>query len=262
IYGDEKMSQTSIQNNYTHEIINLISGGTIEPRIGVIGCGGAGCAIVDRLNGSLRNVCTIAINTDQDALNNINVDKKIHIGRSVTFGEDSRGFTEVAEYAAQLSVDEIKTAMKNIDIAFIIAGLGGGTGSGIAHFIGGVAQRNGIVDFGIVIMPFSIEAGRREIAEESLFKLQQVTENTVILDNDSLLRLNPDIHISQAFSIMDRTVGGLIDDIRDRMNRSFIATIADDVMSLNHEFQQASYDDHATLADETSASDMEQPMFA
>jgi len=256
------MSQTSAQNNYTHEIINLISGGTIEPRIGVIGCGGAGCAIVDRLNGSLRDVCTIAINTYHDSLNNISVDKKIHIGRSVTFGEDSRGFTEGAEYAAQLSVDEIKTAMKNIDIAFIVAGLGGGTGSGIAHYVGGVAQRNGIVDFGIVVMPFSIEAGRREIAEEGLFKLQQVTENTVVLDNDSLLRLNPDIHISHAFAIMDRTVAGLIDDIRDRMNRSFIATIADDVMSLNHEFQQAGFEDHTVLADDTPPMDLEQPMYA
>ncbi|MCK4757479.1 MAG: hypothetical protein KAS67_03410 [Thermoplasmata archaeon] len=233
------MSQASIQNNYTHEIMNLMSGGMTEPRIAVIGCGGAGTAIVGRLGGILRNVCTIAINTDQISLSRVRADMKIHIGTTVTFGEDSRGFVEVAEFAAELSREEIKGALKNVDIIFIVAGLGGGTGSGIAHFIGDVAKKNGIVGFGIVVMPFSAEAGRRQVAEDNLFKLQQVTENTIVLDNDSLLRLSPDIHISEAFSVIDRTVAGIIDDIRDRMNRSFIAVIADDAHFLNNEFQQA-----------------------
>ncbi len=256
------MSQTSAGNNYTHEIINLISAGNIEPRIAVVGCGGAGCAIIDRLGGNLRDVSTIAINTDQRSLENISADRKIHIGRSITFGEDSRGFVEVAEYAAELSVDEIKQSLKNTDIIFIVAGLGGGTGTGIAHVVGSVAKRNGIVDFGIVVMPFSAEVGRRAIAENSLMQLQQVTENTIVLDNDSLLRLSPDIQMSSALSVIDRTIAGVIDDIRDRMNRSFIATIADDVMSLNSEFQEEVYMENMIDQPLDVQADTESPMFA
>ncbi len=257
------MSQTSAGNNYTHEIINLISGGTIEPRIAVVGCGGAGCAIIDRLGGNLRDVSTIAINTDQRSLENISADRKIHIGRSITFGEDSRGFVEVAEYAAELSVDEIKQSLKNTDIIFIVAGLGGGTGTGIAHVVGSVAKKSGIVDFGIVVMPFSAEVGRRAIAENSLMQLQKVTENTIVLDNDSLLRLSPDIQMSSALSVIDRTIAGVIDDIRDRMNRSFIATIADDVMSLNSEFQEESVYMESIIDQPLDAqADIESPMFA
>ncbi len=229
------MSQASAEINYMHEILNLISGGNIEPRMVVFGCGGAGTAIVSRLQANLRDVTTVAINTDMDGLNKVMADRKLHIGKSVTFGEDSRGFSEVAEYAANLAKEDIVSCFKGHDIAFIVAGMGGGTGTGIAPLIGDMARRQGLVAFGIVVMPFSTEGVRRTRANDGVAQLRLVTENTVVLDNDSLLRLSPDIGLGDAFGVMDRMVASIIDDIRDRMSRSFVATIADDIIALNSE---------------------------
>lgn len=229
------MSQASTQQNYMNEILNLISGGTIEPRLVVFGCGGAGTAIVSRLQGRLKDITTVAINTDLEGLNGAVADRKLHVGKNITFGEDSRGYPEVAEYAAQLAIDDLKGCLADKDIVFIIAGMGGGTGTGIAPLIGEMAKAMGLVAFGIVIMPFSTEAQRRERANDGVAHLRMVTENTVVLDNDSLLRLKPDIGLNEAFNVMDRMVANIIDDVRDRMSRSFIATIADDIIALNSE---------------------------
>ena len=229
------MSQASTEINYMNEILNLISGGNIEPRIVVFGCGGGGTAIVSRLQGRLKDITTVAINTDLDGLDNVAADRKLHVGKNITFGEDSRGYPEVAEYAAELAIDDIKSCLADKDIAFIVAGMGGGTGTGIAPLVGEMARAMGLVAFGVVVMPFSTEVSRREIANDGVAHLRLVTENTIVLDNDSLLRLNADISLNDAFSVMDRMVANIIDDVRDRMSRSFIATIADDIMAVNSE---------------------------
>lgn len=225
------MSQASIQNNYASEIWDMISGGTIEPRMIVFGCGGAGGHIISRLGDSLKSVPRVAINTDMDGLRDLDVDRKICIGKALTFGMDSCGFPEVAERSAELAVDEIRDCLISKDIVFIVAGLGGGSGTGISPFIAKAAKGLGLVAFGIVILPFSVESTRRALAEDEVENLRQVTESTIVLDNDSLQRFGDDITLDRAFHIMDRMVVKIINDVGDRMSRSFMATIADEILA-------------------------------
>ena len=124
---------------------------------------------------NVLDVTTVAINTDLDGLEKVSADRKLHVGKSVTFGEDSRGFSEVAEYAAGLAKDDIVGCLKGHDIAFIVAGMGGGTGTGIAPLIGDMARKQGLVAFGIVVMPFTTEGPRRARANDGVAQLRLVT---------------------------------------------------------------------------------------
>jgi cell division protein FtsZ len=197
----------------------------------VFGCGGAGGHIISRLEDSLKNVPKVAINTDMEGLRDLNVDRKICIGKAVTFGNDSGGFPEIAGRSAELAVDEISNCLISKDIVFIVAGLGGGSGTGISPFVAKVAKGLGLVAFGIVILPFSVEGSRRALAEEEVEALRSVTESTIVLDNDSLQRFGEDITLDRAFHIMDRMVVKIINDVGDRMSRSFMATIADEILA-------------------------------
>ena len=225
------MSQASIRNNYASEIWDMISGGTVEPRMIVFGCGGAGSHIVDRLADSLQGVPRVAINTDSEGMGGLNVDRKICIGKTITHGGDSGGFTEVAERCAELAEQEIRDCLISKDIVFVVTGLGGGTGPGISPYIAKLAKGLGLVSFGIAVLPFKAEAVRRERAEEEVAALRQVTESTIVLDNESLMRFGNDITLDHAFHVMDRMAVKIIQDVADRMSRSFMAAIADEILA-------------------------------
>jgi len=203
------MSQASIQNNYASEIWDMISGGTVDPRMIVFGCGGAGSHIVSRLGESLQGVPRVAINTDKEGMGDLNVDRKICIGKTITHGGDSGGFTEVAEHCAELAEQEIRDCLISKDIVFVVTGLGGGTGPGISPYIAKLAKGLGLVSFGIAVLPFKAESVRRERAEDEVAALREVTESTIVLDN----------------------AVKIIEDVADRMSRSFMAAIADEILA-------------------------------
>lgn len=249
--ASDDMTQTQMES----AILDMIASGMADPRSVIIGCGGAGIATVGRMGGHFKGVPRIAINTDMTGLMLSDADRKIRIGKSVTFDGDSGGFPEVAMRCADLAQDDIRSCLVSKDVAFIICGLGGGTGPGVARSVAEMARGLGMVAFAICILPFSAEAARRERAEAQVDGIRQATEGCIVLDNDNLLRFK-DASISEAFRIMDRTVVNAITDITGDMSRSYLATLANEILAYQDEISagqagpmQMGAGDHGVLAD-------------
>jgi len=188
------------------------------PRITIVGCGGAGGNTVTRLNKlGVKGADTIAINTDKQALDLVEADHKLLIGSRITRGLGAGGFPDVAERAARESSHEIEDLLKDSDLVFITAGMGGGTGTGSAPVVAEIAKKHNAVVTCMVSTPFNVERARLIKADEGLDQLRVKADSTVVLDNNRLLEFVPNLPINQAFSVMDQmiaeTVKGLSETI-------------------------------------------------
>jgi cell division GTPase FtsZ len=135
----------------------------------------------------------------------------------------------VGEYCAECAKDAIKDSMKDRDVVFIIAGMGGGTGTGTAPVVARIAKELRTITFVIAINPFSFEGGRREKAKDGLIKLKGVAETTVIVDNDKLLAMAENMPIGKAFAIIDRNVVKIIDSFCSQVNHQFVSHLTKEV---------------------------------
>jgi len=188
------------------------------PRITIIGCGGAGGNTITRLNKlGVKGAETIAINTDKMALNLVEADHKVLIGKNLTHGLGAGGFPDVGERAARESAQEIEDLVKGSNLVFVCAGMGGGTGTGSAPVVAEIAKKHNAVVTCMVSTPFNVERARLIKADEGLDKLRIKADSTVVLDNNRLLEFVPNLPINQAFSVMDQmiaeTVKGLSETI-------------------------------------------------
>ena len=178
-----------------------------EPRIAVIGVGGAGCNVVSQIYGSLCAVDTIAINTDKKSLHEgTQADKKIYICKEVLKGEGARGDAVLGKRCADIHKEEIRNAIAGHDFAFVVAGLGGGTGTGAASVVVEAAQSQGIMTFAIGIEPFFFEGSRIEVAKAGFRHLQAVCERTVLIQNDKVLQVMPDLTMDKAFRTVNQSI--------------------------------------------------------
>jgi len=214
----------------TEQIVAMLSKGMIEPRITVVGCGGAGNNVVQRVFEDCRTrVETVAVNTDEKKLDSIEADKKVLIGKDVTNGNGASGFPEVGEYCADRARGAFKQVLEGSDIVIIVAGMGGGTGTGAAPVIAEVSKELDAVTFAIAINPFSYEDERLKKAGEGIRRLREITETTVVLDNDRLLQLAGDATVSEAFAVMDRSIIKIIDSLCLQISESFISQITPEI---------------------------------
>ena len=189
---------------------------TADPKIVVAGCGGAGNNSIDRLHRiGVHGAETLAINTDQAHLGRITADKKLLIGKRITKGRGAGGHPEIGEYCAEESRFEIREMLIGADITFVTAGMGGGTGTGSAHIVAEIAKELGSVVIGMVTTPFDVECGRKERAKIGLEKIKAVADSTNVLDNNRLLNIVPDMHMDQAFSVMDQMMSEVIKSISE-----------------------------------------------
>jgi cell division protein FtsZ len=158
--------------------------------IKLVGVGGAGSNAVDRLKmENLERLQLAVINTDYQALASSPVQDKVLIGMSVTRGLGAGGDPELGREAAEADREKIATVVKDCDLVFLIAGEGGGTGSGAAPIVAEIAAETGALVIAFVTMPFSFEGGRRlKQAEEGLRALRQVCDAVIPLPNDVLLQ--------------------------------------------------------------------------
>ena len=159
--------------------------GLHEPSIAVVGVGGAGCNVISEFFGSLCSVDTIAINTDKDSLHNrTQADKKIYICREVLKGEGAHGDATIGKKCADIHREEIREAIAGHDFVFVIAGLGGGTGTGAASVVIEAAQSQGIMTFAIAIAPFFFEGPKIETAKIGYAHIKNVCRNCILVEND------------------------------------------------------------------------------
>ena len=227
------------QGAKAEQIVAMLSKGIIEPRITVVGCGGAGNNIVQSVHSECRsNIETLAVNTDERKLQEINVHKKLLIGKDITHGKGAGGFPEIGEYCADCARTYFREALSGSDIVIIVAGMGGGTGTGVAPVIAEVSKELDAVTFAIAISPFSHEGERLQKAKDGINRLRGLVGNTIVLDNDRLLDVAGDLPISQSFQIMEKSVIRIIDSLCLQITNSLISQMTPEVEELMHHFEE------------------------
>ena len=184
----------------------------LEPeKVKVIGIGGAGCNVLDRiaLHERIDEGELLALNTDvRDLVSSVAQDT-IQLGKKLTQGLGAGGDPELGEEAAEEATNEIKEALKGKSLVFICAGLGGGTGSGAAPIIAKLAKQAGAFVVGFVMMPFSFEGRRRlKQANDALTQMEECTDALMTFENDRMGGLVvPKEGIQQAFAAADQIIG-------------------------------------------------------
>jgi cell division protein FtsZ len=185
-----------------------------QANIKVIGCGGAGNNMVSWLyKKGIKGAEIIACNTDKQHLGFIEADRKFLMGKDVTRGLGCGGFPEKGAEAAQESLSEIKDSLKNSDMVFVCAGMGGGTGTGSAPVVAQVAKDTGAIVIGTVTMPFKIERARVDKAEFGLQQLRQVADTVIVIDNNRLVQIAGNLPIQQAFAVANELISTMIKGI-------------------------------------------------
>jgi len=174
-------------------------------KIKIIGCGGAGNNTITRLmDAGIEGAETIIINTDAQDLLYSDAHTKVLIGRNLTKGLGAGGDPQVGMEAAKESREDIKKAIENADLLFLTCGLGGGTGTGSAPVVAEIAKSLGILTVGVVTLPFSMEGQvRMRNALLGLKELRKHVDTLVIIPNDKLLEVLPDVSLHKAFKALD-----------------------------------------------------------
>ena len=187
-----------------------------RPRVLVIGCGGAGGNSVHRLHRiGIHGARTVVVNTDAVHLDSIQADRKILIGGGVTRGMGAGGRPDVGERCAELAEQELRNQIGDSDLTFITVGLGGGTGTGIAPFLAELAQAAGSVVIALATTPFRAERGRVNNARAGIQRLQSCSDSLIVLDNNRLLDLVPNLPVEQAFAVMDHLISEVVKGITE-----------------------------------------------
>ncbi len=186
------------------------------PKIAVVGVGGQGSNLVNRLfTHNIKSADTIAVNTDLGHLNLIKANKKLLIGKEITNGLGAGGFPEVAAKCADMSRREIAAALEGYNLVFVAAGMGGGTGTGAAPTVANIARELGATVIATVTYPFALERSRKLKAGWGLEQLQKQADSTIVIENDKLLSYVPNLPIERAFELVDNITGNAVKGISD-----------------------------------------------
>ena len=196
-------------------------------RIKVIGIGGAGGNTTSRMREiGIKGGEIIAINTDAQDLLYTNVDHKILIGRELTKGLGSGSNPKIGQEAARESLQEIKKKLVNADMVFITCGLGGGTGSGAAPVVADLAKKQGALTIGVVTLPFTVEGRKRiENAMGGLEKLESIVDTLIVIPNDKLLELAPDLPLPTAFKVADEILTNAVKGITELVTKGGLVNL-------------------------------------
>ena len=220
---------TAEEGSNTEEIINSLGASLGEPTIAVVGCGGAGSNIVHRMYWKHNRVETVAINTDEEHLRKTDAHRKVLIGKNVSFGKDAGGYPEIGEHCAETAREVIREAIKGYDIVFVVAGMGGGTGTGVAPIVANVAKEMNAISFAVPILPFEVEgAKRRKTAMDGLAKLKDNASFTIVLDNNKLVGLGDSLPVSDAMGVIDRSVMKIVDSVSQQTS-SYVSSLMEEI---------------------------------
>ena len=189
--------------------------GVPNPRILICGCGGSGNNTMNRITHlGVEGAVTVAINTDKQHLDHTRAMQKLLVGRHITRGLGAGGDPSTGRRCAEAGRDVISRIVSGADLVFITAGLGGGTGTGIAPVVAEEAKRSGALVVAIVTTPFTVERRQRmSRALEGLEMLRQAADAVLVLDNNRLLHYVPNLPLDEAFSIMDQLIAEIVKGI-------------------------------------------------
>ena len=174
--------------------------------IKVIGVGGAGNNAVNRmLDLGIKNVDFIAVNTDRQALQKSKANTKIQIGEKITRGLGAGANPDIGAQSAEESKQELTEVLRGADMVFVTAGMGGGTGTGAAPTVAGLAKEMGILTIGVVTKPFTFEGKKRLAqAERGIESLKGKVDTLIVIPNDKLLQvIDRKTSMAEAFMMAD-----------------------------------------------------------
>ena len=195
--------------------------------IKVVGCGGGGNNTINRMTEvGITGAETIALNTDAQDLLYTTADKKILLGRELTRGLGAGSIPKIGEESAKENEKDIREALSGADMVFITAGMGGGTGTGSAPVVAEIAKKMGALTVAIVTMPFSMEGNRRyENAVYGLERLEQHVDTLIIIPNDKLIELAPDLPLQTAFKVADEILTNAVKGVAELVTRAGLVNL-------------------------------------
>jgi cell division protein FtsZ len=198
-----------------------------KQKLKVVGCGGGGNNSITRMAAvGIEGTETIAINTDAQDLLYTNADAKILIGKELTQGLGAGSDPKVGEEAARESEAEIKQRIAGADMVFITCGLGGGTGTGSAPVVAELAKKQGALTVGIVTVPFEMEGHRRyENAMIGLGMMEKNVDTLIVIPNDKLMELAPDLPLQTAFKVADEILTNAVKGIAELVTKTGLVNL-------------------------------------
>ena len=215
----------------------------LKPKITVFGVGGAGGnAVNNMIKSGLEGVEFVVANTDAQALTSSRSDKIVQMGLQVTEGLGAGSQPEVGRQAAEEVIDEINDYLDGSHMAFITAGMGGGTGTGAAPIVARAARDKGILTVGVVTKPFQFEGARRmRLAEAGIEELQANVDTLIVIPNQNLFRIaNEKTTFADAFSMADQVLNSGVSCITDLMVKEGLINLDfADVRSVMNEMGKA-----------------------
>ncbi|MFN7991922.1 MAG: cell division protein FtsZ [Candidatus Micrarchaeia archaeon] len=227
----ETMAERKILNDIgpkskdDEEILKFIE--ESRPNIYIVGTGGSGTNTLDRLfQMGIQGVQLVGMNTDARHLLHVRANKKVLLGKKVSKGRGAGSNPLVGEESAKESIDEIKDSIKEPSMVFITCGMGGGTGTGSAPIIAETAKGMGALTVAVVTLPFTSEGKIRwENALSGLDKLKKNCDTIIVIKNDKLLNLVPDLPLNTAFKVCDEVLAGSVKGIAELVTKAGLVNV-------------------------------------
>lgn len=215
----EAPKQAPQRTDSDEELRKIVEG--IKTSIKVVGSGGAGSNTLDRLiEMGIEGGDVIAVNTDALDLLYTNVPSKILVGASITGGIGAGNDPEVGRQCAEEDAKKFSEALTGADMVFVTCGLGGGTGTGSLPVIAETAKEQGALTIGVVTLPFSVEGrARAKNALEGLKRLRKYADTVIVIPNDRLLEIAPNLPINAAFKVADELLANAVKGITEMVTK-------------------------------------------
>jgi len=217
--GDVILKKSLTRSVENRELEKVLAG--LTTTIKVVGCGGAGTNTISRcLEGGVTGGDLIAVNTDAQHLLMTDAPHKILIGRHLTKGLGAGSIPRIGEDAARESEQDVRAAVGHADMVFVTCGLGGGTGTGSAPVVAQIAKETGALTIGVVTLPFSVEGFvRMENADTGLKHLRETCDTVIVIPNDKLLDVVPNLSLNAAFKVADEVLMRSIKGITEMITK-------------------------------------------
>jgi len=220
-----RLDKSSELSEIDKELEELIS--KQHAKVKVFGLGGAGGNTISRMKEiGIKGGEFIALNTDAQDLLYSNADHKILMGKELTMGLGAGSDPKIGEEAAHESEQEIKKKLQGSDMIFITCGLGGGTGTGAAPVVAQLAKKQGALTIGVVTIPFTMEGKKRiENAEYGLERLEAAVDTLIVIPNDKLLEIAPELPLKTAFKVADEILTNSVKGTTELVTKSGLVNL-------------------------------------
>ena len=199
---------------------------TARPSVAVVGLGGAGCNITTWIaEKGMAGGRIIAANTDVNHLHIQKADKLILLGEKICKGHGCGGFPEMGAQATRENINELRAELEGTNLVFLVAGLGGGTGTGAIPVVAEITRELGALTIGCVTIPFTIEMSRREKSREAIKLLAQSCDSVVIIDNSKLREVAGNLPLKDALNVANALVGAFVKNLTDTITQPSLVNL-------------------------------------